>query len=275
MHATLHRRLSSSVTDAYHRDGIVFPFAVLPAARVSKLRSAYEALEASLTRNPIPMRWTHLCFAWAYDLAMESSVLDAVEALLGPEIIVMGTIILCKHPGHGAYVGWHQDRVYSGTQAAPAVSAWIALADSTRANGCMRVIPATHNELLEHCEIKDADNLLRAGRVLAQEVNEERAVDVELRAGEMSLHHDRIVHGSGPNRGGDKRIGFVVRYTTPAAQSRGFPVVRARGTANCSHLEVAGRPPDIEPGEALASYLQFADVMERAIEQRGGATNPN
>src|SRR5947209_19376907 len=95
MHATLHRRLSSSVTDAYHRDGIVFPFAVLPAARVSKFRSAYEALEASLTRNPIPMRWTHLCFACAYDLAMESSVLDAVEACVGPVRIVMGTRRLC------------------------------------------------------------------------------------------------------------------------------------------------------------------------------------
>src|SRR5947209_18901077 len=122
MHATLHRRLSSSVTHAYHRDGIVFPFAVLAAARVLELRSAYEALEASLTRNPIPMRWTHLCFAWAYDLAMESSVLDAVEALLGPEIIVMGTIVLCKRPGPRAYVGGTLAGRYSGKTTATAVS---------------------------------------------------------------------------------------------------------------------------------------------------------
>jgi non-heme Fe2+,alpha-ketoglutarate-dependent halogenase len=275
MQATLHRGLSASAIETYHRDGIVFPVAVLPAARVSELRRSFEALEASLTRNPMPMRWTNLCFPWAYELTLDSGVLDAVEALLGPDIIVMGSIILCKHPGHGAYVGWHQDGVYSGTEAAPTVSAWIALADSTQANGCMRVIPATHNKLLEHRDVSDCANLLRAGRVLAEAVDEEQAVDVELRAGEMSLHHDRIVHGSGPNRGDDKRIGFVVRYTTPAAQSRGFPVVRARGTAECPHFDLAGRPPDPEPGEALAAYLQFTETMERAIAQRGAVTDPD
>jgi non-haem Fe2+, alpha-ketoglutarate-dependent halogenase len=93
---------------------------------------------------------------------------------------------------------------------------------------------------------------------------------VVLRAGEMSLHHDRIVHGSRPNCGDDKRIGFVARYTTPAARSCGFPVVRARGAANCSHLALAERPRDSEPSEALAAYLRFRADMEREHERRAG-----
>ena len=214
------------------------------------------------------MRWTHLCFTWAYDIAMDPVVLDSVEALLGPEIIVMGSIVISKHPGHDAYVGWHQDSVNDGTDAAPAVSAWIAVTHSTRANGCMRVIPATQHKLLAHREVPDPANLLRAGRVLAEPIDEEQAVDVELRAGEMSLHHDLIVHGSRPNRDDSKRIGFVVRYTTPAARNRGFPVVRARGGADCPQLELAERPHEVAPDVALASYVGFTAAMEREMARK-------
>jgi hypothetical protein len=265
--------LSASAVSTYHRDGIVFPLAALPPARVLQLRESLEAVEAGLGDRPTPMRWTNLCFSWAYDVAMDPAVLDSVEALLGPEIIVMGSIVLSKHPGQDAYVGWHQDSMNDGDDAAPAVSAWIAVTDSTPANGCMRIIPATQRKMLAHCEVPDPANLLRAGRVLAEPVNEEQAVDVELRAGEMSLHHDLIVHGSRPNCGDGKRIGFVVRYTTPAARSRGFPVVRARGSAACPHLELAGRPPDAGPDAALASYIGFTAAMERGMAGRKRTTD--
>ena len=265
--------LSPSEVEAYHRDGIVFPIAALPPARAAALRHAFETLEAGLGGRPEAVRWTNLCLPWAFDLTLEPSVLDSVEALLGPEIIVVGSIILCKHPGHDAFVPWHQDRAYAGPSQAPAVSAWVALADSTSANGCMRVIPGSHGELLAHHDVAEPGNLLRAGRTVAGAIDESRAVDVVLRAGEMSLHHDRIVHGSRPNGGGDKRIGFVVRYTTPAASSRGFPMVRARGTADCRHLELTGRPPDVEAAEAVAHYRAFRDAMERASVVRTGQSD--
>jgi non-heme Fe2+,alpha-ketoglutarate-dependent halogenase len=263
MQVAVQHGLSAAAVNAYHRDGIVFPVPALPAARVRQLRQSLEAVEAGFGDRPAPMRWTNLCFSWAYDVAMDPMVLDCVEAVLGPEIIVMGSIVLSKQPGHGAYVGWHQDSMNDGDDAAPAVSAWIAATDSTAANGCMRVIPGTQRRMLAHCEVPDPANLLRAGRVLAEPVDEAQAVDVELRAGEMSLHHDLIVHGSRPNCGDGKRIGFVVRYTTPAAPSRGFPVLRARGNAACPQLELVGRPPDAAPDAAFASYVDFIAAMER------------
>src|SRR6266508_981362 len=270
----MHQGLSTSEIRAYVRDGILFPVQVLPVARASALRRAFEDLEESLGGRPEPTRWTNLCFPWAYDLTMQPSVLDSVEALLGPEIIVLGAMILCKHPGHDAYVAWHQDGAYAQEDAAPALSAWIALADSTPANGCMRVIPGSHRELLPHRDETNPANLLRAGllragRTVTAAVDEEQAVDVVLRAGEMSLHHNRVVHGSRANCGDDKRIGFVVRYTTPAARSRGFPMVRARGTADCAHLQLAGRPPESEPDEALAGYLRFCAAMKQATGAGG------
>jgi len=264
--------LSPSQIEAYERDGVVFPVAVLPPDRTAVLRLAFETLEASLGGRPEPARWTNLRFLWAYGLTMEPRVLDSVEALLGSDIIVSGSIILCKHPGHNAYIAWHQDGAYSGADEVPSVSAWIALTDSTPSNGCMRVIPGTHRELLAHRDVPDPANLLRAGRMLAEAVDEDRAVDVVLRAGEMSLHHDRVIHGSRSNCSDDKRVGFVVRYTTPAAVTRGFPVVRARGKVDCSHLTLGERPPVSEPREALEAYLQFSAAMERVHQPRSAVS---
>jgi phytanoyl-CoA dioxygenase PhyH len=262
----MHGISSLSLAESYNRDGIVFPIEVLAPARSVALRRMFEELEKNLGGSPEPARWTHLCFPWAHDLTIEPAVLDAVEALIGPEIIAWGSIILCKHPGHRGYIPWHQDSADPGAGAAPSVSAWIALADSTPANGCMRVMPGSHREVLPHQARPDPANLVRSDRVLTATVEEGQAIDVVLSAGQMSLHHELIVHGSNPNFGGDKRIGFVVRYTTPATRNRGFPVIRARGTADCPHLTFAGRPSEQEPHDVFAAYLRFCDAMERERE---------
>jgi non-haem Fe2+, alpha-ketoglutarate-dependent halogenase len=267
--------LSPSEIAAYWRDGVIFPISVLSAARVSELRRAFEALEQSLGGRPEPTPSTNLYFSWAYDLSLQPNVLDAVEALLGPEIIVAGSMILCKHPGHDAHVAWHQDGAYVEDNQAPAVSAWIALADSTASNGCMRVIPASHRQTVPHRLDDDPSNLvgkgrLGAGRTVMEEVDEAAAVDVVLRAGEMSLHHNRVIHGSRANCGDDKRIGFIVRYTTPAARSRGIPMVRARGTDDCPQLTLAERPPERTPDEALAAYLSFSAATRQAQAAAAG-----
>jgi hypothetical protein len=121
MQAAAQRGLSISAIDAYHRDGIVFPVVALPPVRVRQLRESLEAVEARIGLGRMPMRWTNLCFSWAFDITIEPAVLDSVEALLGPEIIVMGSIVLSKHPGHDAYVGWHQDSVTGTEEPAPAL----------------------------------------------------------------------------------------------------------------------------------------------------------
>ena len=148
-----------------------------------------------------------------------------------------------KPAGHPGYVAWHQDNAYPGRDAAPAISAWVALTESNAENGCMRVIPGSHGALLPHRDSADPDNLLRAGQSVDAAIDPARAVDVILRPGEVSLHHGRIVHGSNPNRSTGPRIGFVIRYTTPAFPDPGFPVVLARGDrAACRHLTLAEPP---------------------------------
>jgi len=109
-------------------------------------------------------------------------------------------------------VSWHQDATYWGLSEPDVVTAWLAFTDATVDNGAMRMVPGSHGEQLAHRDTFAPDNLLSRGQEIAVEVDEARGVDILLRAGEMSLHHVRMVHGSPANRSGDRRIGFAIRY---------------------------------------------------------------
>ena len=123
----------------------------------------------------------------------------------------------------------------------------------------MRVIPGSHlHGVVSHREAPSAMNLLEKGQEVQAEVDETKATDLTLKAGEMSLHHCNIIHGSRPNRSDSKRIGFIVRYITDQFRMSGEPVVRARGSADCSHLKLTPAPPDIGISEAFPAWKKYA-----------------
>ncbi len=229
-----------AMLETYQRDGILFPLPVLSAAEVAEFRAALEEVAGE---NPKRLENLHLQFPWAYRLASHEAVLDAVESIIGPEILVNGNLVFYKPPRDAGYASWHQDSVYSGWHLTPSVSAWIALTPSERANGCMRVIPGTHTQgLLEHENIQDPNLLNKRGERLCMDVDEAQAVDVVLRPGEMSLHHTNIIHGSNANTSDGPRIGFIVRFVTNLSTNRERPVMRVRGNADCSHLQLVEPP---------------------------------
>ena len=226
--------------DVYEQQGIVFPIRVLSDAEVAEFRGELEKVAREGARR---LDQLHLTFPWAYRLASHEKVLDAVESLIGPEILVDGNLVFYKPPHDEGYASWHQDSVYSGWHLTPSVSAWIALTASEPANGCMRVVPGTHKQgVLEHDNVQDPNLLNKRGERLRMDVDESEAVDVVLKPGEMSLHHTNIVHGSNPNTSDGPRIGFIVRYVTNLSTNRDRPVMRVRGKADCSHLRLVGPP---------------------------------
>lgn len=237
------------LAERYERDGLVFPIPVLGADEVTEYRSALESV-TRLCGESKRFDNLHLFFPWAYRLATNEAVLDAVEIVLGPDLVIDGTLVFYKPPRDGGYASWHQDSVYSGWHLTPSVSAWIALTPSEPANGCMRAIPGSHQlGLLDHDNVHDDPNLLnRRGERIRMDVDESEAVDIVLRPGEMSLHHTNIVHGSKPNGSDGPRIGFIVRFVTSRTPSRERAVVQARGAGDCRHLKLASPPveDDIE-----------------------------
>jgi len=189
---------------------------------------------------------THLSLPWVCELAMTDTVLDAVERVLGPDVLIWNTHWFPKFPGDRSYVSWHQDATYWGLQPPLVTTAWIALSPSTEENGCLQVLPGSHaGELLPQRETYAPDNMLSRGQEIAVEIDESKAVSLELNPGEFSLHHIGIAHGSGPNTSAAPRIGLAVRYiaaeVVQAGPFRDFAVL-ARGTDQYGHFERVDPP---------------------------------
>jgi len=247
--------------ERYHREGVLFPV---------------PALEARLGGKPSAQQLsqTHLYFRWAYDLATHPAVLDAVEAILGPNILVWTVSIFPKHARDPGYISWHQDGTYWRLSSTQVTTAWVALTDSTVENGCMRVVKGSHaRPILPHVETWAPHNLLSRGQEVQAEVREEDATDVVLRAGEMSLHHVNIIHGSNPNRTDGRRVGFAIRFITPDVSQAGErpPAVLARGRDDFHHFELLPKPPDGPIDDAIAAQAAAARRLLEALTKTPAA----
>jgi len=252
--------LSSQQLSDYERDGIIFPIKVFSTAEVSLFRRALMSIanlcgEGSLKR----LDGLHLFFDWAHRLVTHDVLLNAVQDVLGSDILIDGTLVFWKPPQDFGYVSWHQDALYSGWHLTPTTSAWIALTPSQRSNGCMRAMPGSHRQgLLKHGNVPDESNLLFRGERVIMEVDEARAVDVVLQPGEMSLHQSTIVHGSNPNTSDEPRIGFIVRFVTSRVTNRDRPLLRVRGQTDCRHLRLAEPPTVRDQQAALSAWRAYS-----------------
>lgn len=188
----------------------------------------------------------HLFQRWVYDIVAHPGVLDAVESVLGPDVMVWSSQWFPKFPHDRSFVSWHQDAAYWGLSPPNVVTAWIALTGSTRANGCMCVIPGTHRgEPLPQRETYAEANMLSRGQEIAVDVDVGKSVALELGAGEFSLHDIGIVHGSGPNESNAPRIGLAVRYISPDVVQQGRErdmVMLLRGQDRHAHFEIVPPP---------------------------------
>ncbi|MEO5930683.1 MAG: phytanoyl-CoA dioxygenase family protein [Candidatus Kapaibacterium sp.] len=233
--------LSDHQRDIYNADGLLAPLPVLSPDDVENYRRWFEEFERFVGGRVRgnQTKQLHLYASWAYDLALHPNILDVVEGILGPDILVHDTAFFCKYPEDTSFVSWHQDGYYMKLSGERFTTAWIALTDSTPENGCMRVITGSHGSVLPHIERPAANNMLGSGMTLAAEIDESRMRDVMLRAGEMSLHHVNLVHSSGENRAREKRVGFAIRYIAAEISQElpHHPVVVARGVDKHRHFE--------------------------------------
>lgn len=257
---------TASVTEdlkaRYERDGYVAPIPVTSDGQTAQIRCRLEGYVAGSGRevkqDPFLQFKVHMVFSWADALIRHPAVLDAVEALIGPDILVWNTAVLIKKPQNRDFVSWHQDIYYWRNHPDDVVSAWIAIADSTPENGCVRVIPGSHKEgVLRHADTFAADNMLSRGQQIMEPIDESRAADMALRAGEMSLHHTVAVHGSRPNRSDTVRMGFVITYMRPSTVMAGprTGATLVRGIDTYGHFEPETVRPafDFDP-TALAAH---------------------
>ena len=263
---------SPIAVESFQRDGFLFPVDVLTPGEVALYHDHCARLDAHTPAAPLSWRThLHLHFRWAYELAIHPAVLDAAQELLGRDIIILSTIMFAKSPG-SEFVSWHQDGRYLIRDEKPVLSltAWIALTESSATTGCMRAIPGSHRVgPLPHRYTHEKHNMLLRGETVDAQIDESRALDLPLRPGQMSLHHVDTFHGSRPNSGLTRRIGFTVRYAHPRVASfrSCAPAVQARGAdhfGNYPHLE---KLPPTSFEEGMAS-------LESAVRKVALASGP-
>ncbi len=265
--------LTGEQIEAYRRDGFVHPIRIMSADQAGALRRRFEALEDE-TGAEAQSRYkikAHLPFPWLNELIRNPVMLDAVEDLIGPDILCWGSSFFTKKARDPRFVSWHQDSAYYGLRPAETVTPWVAFSDSTVASGCVRFIPGSHRDgLIDHAETSDDNNLLSRGQTV-DGVDEREAVDVELRAGEISIHHESVVHGSNPNTSDDARIGMSIHYIAPHVRQTSYPGATAmllRGADTKGHWgadPVAGSDMD---AACLAALDAEWERYKTAIEKR-------
>jgi hypothetical protein len=248
----------------FEREGFLAGIPALSAEEIArygpKLLGLYDALPAALHKHFINL---HGVLGWAATLGRHPAILDAVEALVGPDILLWKSKAFVKFTGP-AQVAWHQDLPHWNLVPPEAVTAWLALSDSNQGNGCVRAIPGSHHAGSRASgAVRDPNSLLTAG--LEFEVSDEearRAVPLMLRAGEFSLHHGMLVHGSGENRSMAPRLGIAFVYMPAHVRQASAPdrhVVLVRGH-NPAKFFPADPPPAGAPAQQLA---QAGDYFER------------
>ena len=241
------KTLTSDAVRRYRETGYLFPVPALTPSEAAALRAKLEAFEADAGPLAGSLRQkSHLLFPWLNDLIRHDRILDAVEDVIGPDILCWGTSFFIKEPCNPAFVSWHQDSTYWGLEPADVITAWVALSDSTTENGAMRVIPASHAMAqIPHRDTFRSDNLLSRGQEVMVDVDPAQADTLVLRAGEMSLHHVRLIHGSDPNPSDQRRIGFAIRYipahVRQVAGARDSATL-VRGVDRYGHFEPEQRP---------------------------------
>ena len=255
----------------YDKLGYLFPIPVLAPEETARYRDAYLHLAAALGGAPkaTELALLHLYYDWAWDLIHHPRVLDAVERALGPDILVWASSVFPKRPRDPGYISMHQDGTYWGLTDGEITTAWIALTPSTPENGCMRVVAGSHHKpILPHKETYQEHNLLTRGQEVQVDVADEDITDITLQAGEMSLHHVRIIHGSNPNPSDIPRIGYAIRYMTPEVRPHGaeHPAVLVRGRDVHGHWPLMDKPPAFAGfGDALAAHRAASAEHLRAI----------
>ena len=259
--------LSPNQLKQYETEGFISPINIFSKDKAKKIRNEIELIE-----NKMPEELknsgrynAHLISPLLDEVTHNSKILDAVQSLIGENILVCGTTLFIKNPNEKGFVSYHQDAKYIGLEPHNWVTAWVAITDSNEKNGCMRMWSGSHKDnLKEHDQKFNEGNLLTRGQTV-KNVPKDETTPLVLEAGQMSLHHPTVVHGSELNKSNDRRIGFVIQsyIGTNVKQVLGKNSVQlARGVDKFNYHEMIGRPRNLLDTEDIKLKKQENDNLQ-------------
>ncbi len=261
--------LSDGQVEKFHNDGFLSPINVFSINEASELKDKLEdaekiwpeAFSASARNN------AHLNFEFLDSIVHNKNLLDAVEDILGPNILAYASTLFIKEPRDPGFVSWHQDGKYMGLSENIGITAWVALSEANGESGCMSMIPGSHEKMLAHKDTFGKDNILTRGQEV-QNVDAGKAVDTPLRPGQASFHCPTVIHGSQPNRSEHRRIGFAIQTYIPTNVKSIHGRASAqlvRGIDTFGHFDLLQRPKrDMEEAQVTTRdrvNKEYADIL--------------
>lgn len=268
--------LTEAQVDQYRGDGFAFPVPVLDIDEVWELRADLEHWE-KLQGHPLDFpekSKSYLLYKWADTLVHHRKVLDAVEDLIGPDILVYHSTMWIKEAHTPAHVRWHQDGAYFFLDPLEHVTAWVALSEASEKAGCMRVVPGTHRlPMIAHDDKPGPHNMIKRGQGISDRFDDEKGLAMPLSAGELSLHHTALVHCSPGNDNDDRRMGFGISFVPAHVRPLG-PVTPSallvRGQDRYGHFVPERRLGTPMSAAARAAHAEAVRLF-RARQDRGFA----
>ena len=242
--------LSLEQINQYKEDGYIAPIDVLTKNEAEEVKKEIEYIEKKWPNEieGLGRNYVHLISPVLDKVSHNSKILDVVESIIGKDILVCGTTLFIKNPDKKGFVSFHQDAKYIGLEPHNWVTGWLAVTDSNEENGCMRMLKGSHKKDLKfHDQKFDENNLLTRGQTIENVLINE-TTPVILKAGQLSLHHPTIIHGSGLNKSKERRIGFVIQsyIGTNVDQVLGkIYVQQARGNDTFKFHEHVKRPTEL------------------------------
>jgi non-haem Fe2+, alpha-ketoglutarate-dependent halogenase len=262
------KALSQEQVDAYRYNGFLFPVPALTPDEVATCLAGLQRLELELG-SPVAeadVKWRSHAYAhspWFNTLIRHKRILDAIEDVIGPNILVWTSTFFIKEPHSPTFAAWHQDGTYFGLEPKEQVCAWVALTDASEQAGCMeqlssRGAPRQYN----HAALGLANSINRAGQTIMEAFDQSNPVAMALRAGEFSLHHELAVHRSAPNHASHRRVGIGLNYI-PTHVRVDSPVrckaMLVRGEDRYGHFDLIDPPSAERDAAALAVHQQVSD----------------
>ncbi|MEM7195657.1 MAG: phytanoyl-CoA dioxygenase family protein [Pseudomonadota bacterium] len=247
----------------YDLDGFVTGIDVLPAEKTQYYSEKYQTFIDTYHSHSRFSDWTYyrseLLLKWVADLASEDSLLNVIETLIGPDILLWNAFLPAKPPHTDSHFAWHQDATYWPVEpTSEIVSAWIALSPVTLESGGMQMVRGSHRQGQQpHEATYDDSSMLRRGQRVTTEVDDSRICDIDLEPGQASVHHTLTLHRSGPNRSDHWRLGVGFNYASsnvgplPGYEDSAMPL---RGDVAGSKFHFNHPPKSDLDSDALRDY---------------------
>ena len=239
------RVLTEADIRRFNRDGFIQPFDIFSDEEMADMRAYLDRLMRDLgAKGAYGINCYQARLAGLWDIATDARILDHVQDLIGPNILCWATAILSKQPHDPKAVPWHQDASFWSLRPARTVTVWLAIDDADAGNAAMRFVPGTHDKGPLAVQSTGADAVFHKQTVGADSLGV--PFTNELRAGQISLHADMLVHGSLANNSDRRRCGLTLRYCPPEVEitdddwARGVEAILCRGDAG--HWRTHPRP---------------------------------